>query len=151
MRTAAGAASLLALIAAGSVPAVAAEPEPPRGVLSLQIDNDLFAGSDQNYTSGFRIAYAAPMGPSHPLESTARALPLMGGPMRVAYSLSRQVYTPRDISASQPIPTDQPYAGYLYVGIGFESEPPREHASRILTSAELQVGVVGPAALGKQA
>lgn len=149
MRTAASGA-LLALIAAGSVPAAAAEPEPPRGVLTLQIDNDVFVGSDQNYTSGFRIAYAAPMEPSHPLESTARALPFLGGPRRVVYSLGQQLYTPRDISASQPIPTDQPYAGYLYVGIGFESEPPRKHASRILTSAEIQVGVVGPAAFGKQ-
>jgi len=149
MRTAAGTA-LLALIAAGSVPAVAAEPEQPPGVLTLQIDNDFFAGSDQNYTSGFRVAYAAPMGPSHSLASIARALPLMGGPVRAAYSLGQQLYTPRDISASQPILTDEPYAGYLYVGIGFESESPREHASRVLASYELQVGVVGPAALGEQ-
>jgi hypothetical protein len=149
IRTAARTA-LLALVAASPVSAAAAEPEPPRGVLTLQIDNDVFAGSDQNYTSGFRIAYAAPMGPSHPLESTARALPLMGGPMRVSYSLGQQLYTPRDISVSQPILTDEPYAGYLYVGIGFESEPPREHAPRILISVELQLGVVGPAALGEQ-
>jgi hypothetical protein len=142
---------LLAVIAAASVPAAAAEPQPPAGVLSVQIDNDIFAGSDQNYTSGIRIAYTAPMGPSHPLESTARALPFMGEPMRVTYSLGQQIFTPRDISASQPIPTDQPYAGYLYVGIGFESEPPRHREPRVLTSAELQVGMVGPAALGKQA
>jgi len=149
MRTAAGTA-LLALIAAGSVPAVAAEPETPQGVLSLQIDNDVFAGSDQNYTSGIRIAYASPMGPSHPLESIARALPFLGGPKRVTYSLGQQLYTPRDISATQPILTDEPYAGYLYVGIGIESEPPRERGPRILTSVELQVGIVGPAALGEQ-
>jgi hypothetical protein len=149
IRTAAGTA-LLALIAAGSVPAVAAEPEPPRGVLTLQVDNDVFAGSDQNYTSGLRIAYAAPMGPSHPLESTARALPFLGGPLSVTYSLGQQLYTPRDISLSQPILTDEPYAGYLYVGIGFESEVHRGQAPRILTSVELQLGVVGPAALGKQ-
>lgn len=149
LRTAAGTA-LLALMAACSVPAAAAEPEPPPGVLTLQIENDVFAGSDQNYTSGFRIAYAAPLGPSHPLESTARALPLMGGPMRYAYSLGQQLYTPRDISASQPILTDEPYAGYLYVGIAIESEPPREHGPRILSSFELQVGIVGPAALGEQ-
>jgi hypothetical protein len=149
MRTAAGTA-LLALIAAGSVPAVAAEAEPPRGVLTLQVDNDFFAGSDQNYTSGLRIAYAAPMGPSHPLESTARALPFLGGPLSVTYSLGQQLYTPRDISLSQPILTDEPYAGYLYVGIGFESEAHRGQAPRILTSVELQLGVVGPAALGEQ-
>jgi hypothetical protein len=148
-RTAAGGA-LLALIAAGPVPAAAAEAEPPRGVFTLQVENDFFAGSDQNYTSGIRIAYAAPMGSSHPLESTARALPFLGGPLRVTYSLGQQLYTPRDISVSQPILTDEPYAGYLYVGIGFESEPPRGHAPRILTTAELQVGVVGPAALGEQ-
>ncbi len=149
MRTAA-ATALLALIAAGSVPAVATEPGPPPGVLTLQIENDFFAGSDQNYTSGFRIAYAAPLGPSHPLESIGRALPLMGGPMRYAYSLGQQLYTPRDISVSQPILTDQPYAGYLYVGIAIESELPRVHGPRIRSSFELQVGVVGPAALGEQ-
>jgi hypothetical protein len=141
---------MLALIAAGSVPAVAAEPEPPRGVLTLQVDNDVIAGSDQNYTSGLRIAYAAPMGPSHPLESTARAMPFLGGPLRVTYSLSQQLYTPRDVSASQPILTDEPYAGYLYVGIGFESEAPRGQAPHIMTSVELQLGVVGPAALGEE-
>jgi len=149
MRTAAGAA-LLALIAAGFVPALAAEPEPPRGVLSLQIDNDLFARSDQNYTSGIRIAYTTPMGSSHPLESSVRALPLFAGPSRVTYSLGQQLYTPRDISASQLITTDEPYAGYLYAGFGIESELPREHGRRILVSFELQVGIVGPTALGKQ-
>jgi hypothetical protein len=149
MRTAVGAA-LLALIAAGFVPAVAAEPEPPGGVLSLQFENDFFAGADRNYTSGIRIAYVTPMGPSHPLESTVRALPLFEGPLRVTYSLGQMIFTPIDISETQLITTDEPYAGYLYAGFGIESELRREHGRRILVSFELQVGVVGPSALGEQ-
>jgi len=149
MRTAVGAA-LLALIAAGFAPAVAAEPEPPRGVLSLQIENEFFAGTDRNYTSGTRIAYVTPMGPSNPLESAVRALPLFEGPLRVTYSLGQMLFTPADISETQLITTDEPYAGYLFAGIGFDSESRRENGRRILVSIELQVGVVGPIALGEQ-
>lgn len=149
MRTAVGAA-LLALIAAGFVPAVAAEPEPPQGVLSLQIENDLFAGADRNYSSGLRIAYATPMEPSHPLESWVRALPLFEGPLSVTYSLGHMIFTPTDTSATQPIPNDQPYAGYLYAGFGIESAIQREDGRRILVDFELQIGIVGPSALGEQ-
>jgi hypothetical protein len=149
MRTAAGTA-LLALIAAGFVPAVAAEAEPPRGVFSAQFDNDLFQGTDQNYTSGARFSYVAPMAPSHPLRSFARALPLVEGDLRVSYALAQKIFTPVDVSQTQPIPDDEPYAGYLYVGIGIEAEQRREGGRSILDSVELQVGVVGPAALGEQ-
>jgi hypothetical protein len=149
MRTAVGAA-LLALIAAGFAPAVAAEPEPPRGVLSLQFENEFFGETDRYYTSGARIAYVTPMGPSHPLESSVRALPLFEGPLHITYSLGQMLFTPADISETRPITTDEPYAGYLYAGFGIESELVREHGRRILVSIELQVGVVGPSALGKQ-
>jgi len=148
-RTAVGAA-LLTLIAAGFVPAVAAEPEPPGGVLSLQIENDFFAGQDRNYTSGLRIAYTTPMKSSHPLESWVRALPLFEGPLSVTYSLGQMLFTPLDTSATQPIPNDEPYAGYLYAGFGIESEIPREDGRRILVNFELQLGIVGPSALGEQ-
>lgn len=149
LRTAA-ATALLALIAAGAVPAVAAEPEPPRGVFSAQFDNDLFQGMDQNYTSGARFSYVAPMEPTHPLRPLARALPLVEGDLRVSYALAQKLFTPRDVSQSQPILNDEPYAGYLYVGIGFESEQRGEAGRSILESVELQVGVVGPDAYGEQ-
>jgi len=149
MRTAAGTA-LLALIAAGFVPAVAAEPEPPLGVFSAQFDNDLFQGTDQNYTSGARFSYVAPMAPSHPLRPLARALHLAEGDLRVSYALAQKIFTPRDVSQTQPILDDEPYAGYLYVGIGIESEQRREAGRSIFDSVELQVGIVGPAALGEQ-
>lgn len=143
--------ALLALIATGLVPAVAAEPEPPRGVLSLQIDNDLFAGTDRNYTSGTRIAYVTPLGPSHPLEASVRALPFFEGQLRVTYALGQKLFTPINISESRLVTTDEPYAGYLYAGFEIESELRREHGHRILVRTELQVGIVGPSALGKQA
>ncbi|MGQ0578258.1 MAG: lipid A deacylase LpxR family protein [Betaproteobacteria bacterium] len=149
MRTAVGAA-LLALTTAGFVTAMAAEPEPPRGVLALQIENDLFAGTDRNYTSGLRIAYATPMGPSHPLESSVRALSLFEGDLRATYSLGQTIFTPIDISETELITADEPYAGYLYAGFGIEPELRLQHGRRILDSFELQVGIVGPSASGKQ-
>lgn len=141
---------VLALTAAGCVPVVAAEPEPPRGVLSVQFDNDYFLDTDQNYTSGFRVSYVTPLAPSHPLRPLARALPLVEGELRASYSLAQKIFTPRDISQTQLITTDQPYAGYLYAGIGFESEKRREDGRRILDSIELQLGVVGPHAYGEE-
>lgn len=140
---------LLALASAASFPAAAAEPEPPRGVFSVHIDNDALAQTDQNYTSGIRLSYVAPMAPTHPLRALARALPLVEGELRVGYAFGQKIFTPRDISQTQPIPTDQPYAGYLYAGIGFESESRREDGRRILDMVELQIGIVGPHAYGE--
>jgi hypothetical protein len=141
---------LLALIAMAHIPAAAAEPEPSSGVLSVHFDNDYFLDTDQNYTSGFRLAYLAPMGPTHPLRPLARALPLGEGEFRVTYSLGQKIFTPRDIHQTQLITTDQPYAAYLYGGIALESERPREGGHRILDSVELQIGVVGPHAYGEE-
>ena len=148
MRTTVGAAFLV-LSAAGFISAATAE-EPPQGVLSVQFDNDVFTGTDRYYTSGARVSYVTPMAPSHPLRPLARALPLFEGELRISYALAQQLFTPSDVSQSQPIPNDEPYAGYLYAEIGIESEKRRDDGRSILDSAALQIGVVGPHAYGEQ-
>jgi hypothetical protein len=145
-----GGALLLALITACCVRPAVAEPEPAPGVLSVHFDNDYFLDTDQNYTSGFRLAYVAPMAPSHPLAPLARALQLGDGDTRITYSLGQKIFTPQDISQTQLITTDQPYSAYLYGGIAIESEKRRENDRRILENVELQIGVVGPHAYGEE-
>ena len=74
----------------------------------------------------------APMTSSNPLRPLARALPLVEGDLRVSYALAQKFFTPRDVSQTQPILDDEPYAGYLYVGIGIESEQRRDGGRSIL-------------------
>ena len=66
-------AAFIALCATASIPAAAAE-EPAPGVFSAQFDNDVFQGQDQNYTSGARFSYVAPMQSSHWLRRGALTL-----------------------------------------------------------------------------
>ena len=73
--------------------------------------------------------------------------------------IGQQLFTPRDTSALAPIPDDRPYAGWLYLGLRQELLQPLAASSgngseghrRWRTHAlELQLGVVGPSALGEQ-
>lgn len=118
-------------------------------VLTLTIENDLFSGEDKNYTSGVRATY---LDVSSDFPELARNLAdVMPGfeindTSSLFYSLGQNIYTPRDISARDPDPTDRPYAGYLYGSMGMFTYTD-DHTDEL----ELQVGVVGPAALGEQA
>jgi hypothetical protein len=117
-----------------------------RGVLTLQFENDYFAGEDRNYTHGMRFAYAMPVSPESLVARIGRLLPLIdpGGRLRSTYSLGQNIFTPDEITRSELIPDDQPYAGWLYVGAGLESERRSQSGTRILDSVELQIGIVGP-------
>lgn len=142
--------AFLTLSVAGILPAARAQPAPSRGVFTAQFDNDVFLSTDQNYTSGARFSYVTPVAPNHPLRPIARTLPLIEGEPRISYTLAQMLFTPRDVSQTQPILTDQPYAGYLYLGLGFESERRLEAGRSILDSVQLQVGIVGPHAYGEE-
>jgi lipid A 3-O-deacylase len=60
--------------------------------------------------------------------------------------LAQSLFTPANIRLSNPDPRDRPYAGWLYGGFDFIQNA----ADRRLDSLELQFGVVGSDALGRQ-
>ncbi len=66
--------------------------------------------------------------------------------MRTDYQLAQNIFTPANTQLIVPDPTDRPYAGYLYVGLGLLS-----NSQTHLDQAQLQLGIVGPAALGGDA
>ncbi len=117
---------------------------------TFNLENDFFGseGQDQNYTNGARISYhdaalnlpgwARNLGEIYPgfriNDTTA-----------VTYSLGQNLYTPADITTTTPDPDDRPYAGWLYGSIGMTTITDN-HEDQV----ELALGVVGPAALGKQ-
>lgn len=120
--------------------------EEPRGVLTLQFDNDYFVGEDRNYTHGMRLAYSLPVSPESLIARIGTLFPLVnpGGRLRATYSLGQNIFTPDEITRPELIPDDQPYAGWLYVGAGLESEHRSQSGTRIMDNIELQIGIVGP-------
>jgi lipid A 3-O-deacylase len=147
--------ALAALLAAA--PAFAQErPEPfdpyERGTISVELENDLFgfSGDDHHYTNGARISWlSAPTEPGRagwerpwydfwPILSRS-------GSRRIGFALGQNIYTPIETERPTPDPTDRPYAAWLYVGASVNTQ-----TARRLDTLELDVGVVGPAAHGRQ-
>ncbi len=108
--------------------AYAADKDDAGGTLGLYLENDLFAGTDQHYTSGFKASWS-----SRDLEQysdTAYASPFLPVFDLIPYinqkdyqknlvlSLGQNIYTPVNTVASALIVNDRPYAGWLYLGVG---------------------------------
>jgi hypothetical protein len=118
------------------------------GTLSLLFENDIFYATDRDYSNGVQIAWTT--GPADNLDwavRLARALPFFAqdGEVRMTYSLGQNIYTPRDITLSDPPLTDRPYAGFLYGGVGVI-----DRSGVDLDQLQVQLGVIGPASLAQE-
>ncbi|CAN5133315.1 lipid A deacylase LpxR family protein [soil metagenome] len=121
--------------------------------LSFYFDNDLFAGSDSQYTNGARLAwlssnYRRQHLPPNVL-SVADALRLYPGEgwrLNYGFSLTQLIYTPEDTGALELIEDDRPYAGWL--GLGFSIHAKKQS---VVHSLELNLGVVGPYSFAEDA
>ncbi|MEO0466305.1 MAG: lipid A deacylase LpxR family protein [Pseudomonadota bacterium] len=133
-------------VLAGSLCAMSpAAAQEPVGVISITSENDLFGGTDRNYSNGFRIERVSPADRVFPLLREAAelvpGLDLERIDLRQGFAIAHAIYTPEDISAVDPDPTDRPYAGWLHVsGTVVASD---ENTQDVL---QLNLGVVGPSA-----
>jgi lipid A 3-O-deacylase len=158
------AASLLALSCLGLTPA-AAEDEKSHaddsafGRLTIIEENDsIYLGDDRYYTQGAQFTWLSPgvtpgslfSGPFEALSGGPFA-PFRGGGQwhKQTYEilLGQQVFTPSDISLSDPPSDDRPYAGWLYGGVGMIQDT--DH--RELDHLEFVAGIVGPESMGSNA
>jgi lipid A 3-O-deacylase len=132
------------------------------GVVNVYIENDLFANRDQDYTSGVKLAWISPnLGDF----STDRCLPpwlraanryltrLHPGPAdstydrrNVVFTLGQAMFTPKDRTRTDLILDDRPYAGWLYLGFGYNARNTWQ-----METLEANIGMVGPASLGQHA
>src|SRR3546814_8780257 len=142
IRTIAGALLLSCLL---SGIAIAAE---DRGTFNLLIENDRASATDRHYTNGIRLSWLSgkdnvprwvqwagdrfPLFPEH-------------GVRRVGFTVGQSIFTPADTEARMVVEDDRPYAGWLYGGVGLISDSGTQ-----LDSIQLEIGVVGPAALGAE-
>ena len=73
-----------------------------RGVWSLTSENDLFGGTDRNYTNGVRIERVSPANDVFPvLNWAAERLPFLDlerRNLRQGLALSHAIFTPQDIT-----------------------------------------------------
>lgn len=143
-KTAAGLAAMLASI----VPARAEPPQDPKGIFTLQIENDavstLKGTSDQYYTSGLRLGYTSGTNAVPEFLSGIGHAVWGDGVQRVSIDISQSIFTPRNTQLNPPDPRDRPYAGYLNATLGLLQDT--DNTRSLLA---LSVGVVGPSALGR--
>jgi len=125
------------------------------GTFSVLFENDLFTGDDRYYTNGIKLSWMSrdlrqfkqwehtPEWMRGFFESMDRVHP--GREKNVGFFIGQKLFTPRDIQERALIPDDRPYAGWLFGGMSLNSKN-----TRALDTFELQLGIVGPAALGEQ-
>ncbi|MDP2367220.1 lipid A deacylase LpxR family protein [Rhodoferax sp.] len=138
---------------------------------TARLENDLFADTDQNYSSG--VAFTAvshdivgklkPECLPTPVRLQAELIMLLNPgfwadaenpahTQNVVVKLGQSMFTPKDPTRTDLITDDRPYAGLLYVGMSWNR---RQHApqsnSEMLDTREITLGVIGPWALGEQA
>lgn len=124
--------------------------------ITLYWENDIFAGTDSNYTNGILLSWSTPYLANnqnsdhmpHWSYPVIDRLLFVNNPTAlraISLSLGQLMFTPEDIQTSELIEDDRPYAGYLFLGIGFNSV-----LKNRLNTWQFNAGIVGPASLAPE-
>ncbi len=105
--------------------------------VNFYFENDLFLKSDSDYTDGSRLSLLLyrPKPEFH--------IPFTDGSQKtnfISFSLTQQIFTPDDLTRSDLIADDRPYAGWLYLETGLYQSSETD-----LDALMVQFGIVGPA------
>lgn len=117
---------------------------------TFYMENDIFAGTDGQYTNGFKLTWTRYGLEQLPRDAWAhrwlypvvKRLGFENTPeseKALTFSVGQNIYTPNDIEATELVPDDRPYAGITYMEIGFH----RKFENRMHTLG-LCAGIVGP-------
>nr|MDQ2803010.1 lipid A deacylase LpxR family protein [Pseudomonadota bacterium] len=109
------------------------------------VENDATAGTDRYYTSGLHLGWTSPTDrvPDF-LAGIGRAV-WGAGQQRLSAGLSQLLFTPSDTQIAPPDPRDRPYAGLLIGNLALIQD-----TDTTRSVLDLDLGVIGPAALGEQ-
>ncbi len=139
MRITTGVAALIASgLAAGSANA--------DNTLIFIHDNDVLTDTDRYYSAGSSVTFVGDTF-AKPLwvQRTASFLPGLNGELKAGIGAAHLIFTPDDGDAEDAPPDDHPYAGLLFGSAILASEG-ANHAD----FWRLDLGVIGPAALGEE-
>ncbi len=122
----------------------------------IYFENDIFGETDKHYTNALKLTWLSSDLTEYDEDTRLprwglpllRHLPLINRPgfqRNVGLSLGQNIYTPEDISRSDLIKNDRPYAGWTYLSLTF-------HVKNVtqMDVFEVTLGIVGPSSLAKQ-
>jgi lipid A 3-O-deacylase len=127
------------------------------GTYKFALDNDLFANRDQDYSNGLKIAWSSPNVRSFAddeclppwLQQAGNLFTRLYSPTveqgNVTVTFGQAMYTPKDKATTTLIVDDRPYAGWTYLGFGYNTR-----SKYRLDSYEVNLGVIGPYSRAKQ-
>ena len=124
---------------------------------TFRFENDLFAGTDRNYTNGIKLSWISPdltrFRDSDVLPEWGKRIvnrlpysQVEGLQRNIVFSIGQNMFTPEDIHARELIKNDRPYGGWLYGSAAFHNKNYRH-----LDTFEIQAGFVGPLSLAEEA
>lgn len=137
---------------------------------TARLENDLFTGTDQNYTNGVALTLVSRDIPGQlhseclpwPIRLHAQFIKLVNpgfwadadnpdNTQNVVVRLGQAMYTPADDTRTDLIADDRPYAGLLYLGLAWNRRVhPRDTGYEMLDTRELTLGMIGPWSLAEQ-
>jgi lipid A 3-O-deacylase len=124
-------------------------------VITLTEENDLFVRTDRHYTQGLKYTQMfeddfVPR-PFVRFADLVTPLGLNIQTYKAGFTLGQSMFTPANIDIAAPIPNDRPYGGWLYVGFILQRRGYTPKQRAVVENFELDLGVVGPEALGEEA
>ena len=137
---------------------------------TARLENDLFTGTDQNYTNGVAftlISHDIPGRPRPecfpaPIRLHAQLIQFMNpgfwadakdaaATQNVVVRFGQSMYTPEYYTRTDLIPDDRPYAGLLYMGLAWNRRKHKPALNQeMLDTREVTLGVIGPWSLAEQ-
>ena len=137
-------------LALASGTACSADALPTGTELQVFIENDILARTDRYYTNGIKLGVGLPfdtlqLPAAEVLRQVVPEIAADDNDVHLGMFMGQNLYTPRSIATSAPQPNDRPWAAWLYLG----GVAQRAQGNR-LDTVEVDVGMVGPAALGKE-
>jgi len=137
---------------------------------TARLENDLFVGTDQNYTNGFALSFLShdmvdrpqPDCLPLPVRLHARVIQFLNPgywaeaensatTQNVVVKFGQSMYTPEEFSRTDLIPDDRPYAGLLYFGASWNHRRRAPTANlEVLDTREFTLGVIGPWSLAEK-
>lgn len=136
---------------------------------TARLENDLFTGTDQNYTNGVGLTLVSHDIPGRlraeclpaPVRLHAQLIQTMNpgfwadadnpaATQNVTVKFGQSMYTPEDYSRTDLITDDRPYAGLLYMGLAWNRRRQLAGGQEMLDTRELTLGVIGPWSLAEQ-
>ncbi|MFO7750020.1 MAG: lipid A deacylase LpxR family protein [Desulfobacteraceae bacterium] len=130
---------------------------------SFYFENDLFTGTDSNYTNGIKYAVISPdLSPNaktsgnvpekvlnwiHKIPFIKETPPETSH--KVEFAAGQNMFTPADTAAHDLDETDRPYAGWTYLATSYHHKSDITPRQSIMDTVELQLGMVGPASLAE--